>query len=232
MKQNKAFTIGIEGSDGAGKETQTTLLRTALESLGKKVTSISFPRYQKTCGGKLLYEAFKSERAPQYEFSKTPPEAASLIYAADRLESLPFLNELISSNDVVIFDRYVESNLLHQGGKLSSGKRETFAKWLYGVEYELNGLPHPDLMIYLSVPYEVSIARAEKRAMLKGDKPDFLEQNKQYVKQGNEAGIFYANLFNWNIITCVSKKGKSLYELTAQEVHSLILKALPPDIIK
>lgn len=228
--RNRAYMIAIEGSDGAGKETQTTLLRAAFEAKGKKVVSVSFPRYNHTRGGKLLFEAFKSLRSPQYDFANAPPEAASLIYAADRIESLPFLQELMSSHDVLIFDRYVESNLLHQGGKFDEERREAFANWLYELEYGMNKMPRPDLMLYLSVPFSVSIKRAHDRAQLKGERPDFLEQDEKYVRNGSEAGLFYAKLLGWKIINCTRDEGGMLYELTTAEVNKEILKALPEDI--
>jgi len=37
--------IAIEGGDGSGKATQSKLLTTYLESLGKKVHTVAFPRH-------------------------------------------------------------------------------------------------------------------------------------------------------------------------------------------
>ena len=115
-----ARTIAFEGSDGAGKATQTDRLFNFLEQQGKKVARVSFPRYTETLGGKLLFEVMKGERSDNYGFSKSDSKVASLLYAMDRLESKDYLNDLIRSSDVLIFDRYVESNLLHQGGKFKT----------------------------------------------------------------------------------------------------------------
>lgn len=219
----KARTISIEGSDGAGKETQTNLLVSFLEKQGKKVGRVSFPRYNQTLGGTLLYEVMKGERADSFSFSKVSPKIASKLYAMDREESLPFLRALIEKNDVVIFDRYVESNLLHQGGKFdTTEERVSFAEWLVRFEYDDIKLPKPDEIVYLSLPFWLSRKRAEIRSALGGSKLDAVEKDIDYVKRGHEAGIFYAEYFSWNVVEGLKDKR----ELTPDEVHSQVLSAL------
>lgn len=194
--------IAVEGSDGTGKATQTDLLEKWFASRGKRVVRISFPRYNRTVGGSLIYEVLKGERAESYGFVNTEPKAASLLYAMDRRESLPFLSEAVANNDVVIFDRYVESNLLHQGGKLPESERDEFSRWLFNLEYGTLGLPRPQLVIYLSIPFEVSLRRATKRAEEVGGKLDAVESNLDYVKAGFEAGHFYAETLGWEVVDC------------------------------
>ncbi len=214
-----AKLIAIEGSDGAGKETQTGLLFKHLEGQGKKVARVSFPRYNQTLGGSLLFEVLKSERALKYGFSKVDPRVASKLYAMDREESLPHLRELITQNDVVIFDRYVQSNLLHQGGKFKTDEeRVAFAEWLYRLEYEDIGLPPPDEVVYLSLPFWLSRKRAELRAQSGGSKLDAVEQDIDYVKAGHEAGIFYAKHFGWMVIDGI-ENGQ---EVSSAEIHRKI----------
>lgn len=219
----KIKLVAIEGSDGAGKATQTDMLAKYLQRHGIKVGRVSFPRYNETSGGTLLFEFLKSASASQYDFVNANPKLASRIYAQDRFESLGYLQELIAQNDVVIFDRYVESNLLHQGGKLKSDTEIlNFANWLYNLEYNELGLPKPDVTIYLDIPPEVSYARALKRAAEKGESLDAVESNKEYVANGTKAGRLYADFFGWQIIQCVVPNiDKSLppYESTPLEIH-------------
>lgn len=218
-----ARLIGFEGSDGTGKETQTDLLFKLLESQGKKVARISFPRYKQTLGGSLLYEVMKSERSKSYGFSKASPRIASKLYAIDREESLPFLNDLIANNEVVIFDRYVQSNLLHQGGKFKSDQeRIDFAEWLYRLEYDDIGLPKPHEIVYLSIPFWLSRKRTELRAEGCDDKLDAVESDIEYVKQGHEAGQFYAKYFRWIVVSGLEGK----VELSRDEIHRKICKKL------
>lgn len=214
-----ARLVVIEGSDGAGKETQTNLLFKYFESQGKKVARVSFPRYNQTLGGTLLYEVLKSERAPKYGFSKVDPRIASKLYTMDREESLPYLHALLENNEIVISDRYVESNLLHQGGKfVDDADKVSFANWLYATEYDEVKLPKPDEIVYLSLPFWLSRKRAELRAQNGGPKLDAVESDIEYVKQGHEAGIFYANHFKWMVIEGV-ENGQ---EVSAKEIHRKI----------
>jgi dTMP kinase len=54
---------------------------------------------------------------------------------------------------VIIFDRYVSASMLHQGSKIADiDAREEFLRWVEHVEYEIFGMPRPDLTIYLDVP--------------------------------------------------------------------------------
>ena len=220
----KAFKIAFEGSDGAGKETQTSLLTKVIFDSGKKVGRVSFPRYQDTVGGNLLHHALGKDKnhMPDFSFANLDPYAASLIYAADRRESLPFLNELIANSDVLVFDRYVESNLLHQGGKFKTDdEREKFGKWLFNLEYGMLDLPSPQLTIYLSLPWEVSEARAKARAQGNGLIPDLVEMDKEYLRASHSAGQFYAKHFGWTVIDCY-EYGR---ELSRDEIHKKVLAA-------
>ena len=201
-----ALTIGIEGSDGVGKATQSKMLKEYFESLSKKVAVVSFPRYTETCGGKILWELMKSERSGYYSFVNLPPRVASLFYAADRLESKSWLEKLILTNDVVIFDRYVESNLIHQGGKLVSVKeRHDLLEYVKGLEYGTHNLPKPDKILYLSLPVEISIARAVARAKEMGVKLDSVESDFLYLENSCASGMFYAEHLGWNVINCENK---------------------------
>lgn len=214
-----ARLIVIEGSDGAGKETQAKLLFDYLVGQGKKVATVSFPRYRQTLGGWMLWEVLKSERASQYSFSKVDPRIASKLYTMDREESLPYLQDLLQNNEIVISDRYVESNLLHQGGKFADdADKVAFAEWLYSVEYGDVKLPVPDEIVYLSLPFWLSRKRAQERASSGGPKLDAVESDIEYVKQGHRSGLFYAEHFDWTTVDGIEED----VELTREEIHKRI----------
>jgi len=219
-----AITIAIEGSDGAGKATQTELLVQHLEQNHNKVGRVSFPRYNTTSAGTLLFEFLKSNKAAEYDFVNANPKLASRIYAQDRFESLAYLNDLIAQNDFVVFDRYVESNLLHQGGKLKTNDEMlAFANWLFGLEYGELVLPRPDIIVYLDLPYSFSYERAFKRAREKGEELDAVESNMDYVRRGSEAGRIYAEMFGWDVVKCVTfPEPHFAYELKPEEIHMKI----------
>ncbi len=188
-----------------------------------KVARVSFPRYTETVGGKLLYEVMKSDRADEYNWSKVDPLVASMLYATCRKESEMYLNGLIAENNVLIFDRYVESNLLHQGGKFSSEKdRLAFAEWLFGLEYDFLKLPRPQEIVYLTIPFWLSRKRAQLRQDGGGAKLDAVEKDIEYVKAGHNAGIFYAKHFQWHTVDGF----KDDKELSVEEIHLQVKLAL------
>ena len=163
-----------------------------------------------------MWEVLKSERASQYGFSKVDPRIASKLYTMDREESLPYLHDLLQNNEIVISDRYVESNLLHQGGKFASDDEKiAFAEWLYSVEYDDVKLPMPDEIVYLALPFWISRKRAKDRAEKGGPKLDAVESDIEYVKQGHNAGLFYAEHFSWKVIEGMAFQT----ELTREEIH-------------
>lgn len=214
----KAFQIAIEGPDGAGKGTQTNLLVQRLESEGYRVARVSFPRYKDTWAGKLLREALKSERAEEYDFLHASPEAASLLYAADRLQSVPYLLALSEENDVIVYDRAVASNLIHQGSKFKSDQeRKNFLEFIERTEYR-SGFPRPDMTVFLSLPFEISMARAKARAEQLGEKADVVEVDAVYMKQSHRSGIFYALQCNWTLIEGI----RGLKELSPNDIHDAL----------
>jgi dTMP kinase len=164
-KQYAGKIIVIEGSDGTGKETQAKLLTENLERFGYTVTTLPFPRYRSsTVGGRLLYHTIKSEHADEYMLSQVDPYAASLLYVMDRVESIPYIKKLIQEFDYVIMDRYYTANLLHQGAKFADlTERNRFLDSIHNIEVSQLGIPEADIIIYLTLPFEVSLSRMEKR---------------------------------------------------------------------
>lgn len=221
-------TISIEGSDGAGKATTTKLLKEYLSGLelGTKVVSISFPRYQDTLGGKLCYEVLKSDRKEYYNFISSRPKIASLLYAMDRAESKEEIEKMIHKNDYLIFDRYIASNFIHQGGKISDDEeRGKLISFLSDLEYGEFGLPKPDITFFLYLPTHIAMKNKEEQR-LRGQnvKMDAGENDSIYLENSNKAGLWCTKKYGWHQIDCfdeVIQKQKS-----PQEVLGEILKIL------
>ena len=113
--------IVIEGTDCSGKETQAKKLIEKLQNDGICVSEYSFPNYSsptgKIVGGPYLgksyiCEGWFSETAP-----KVDPKVSSLYFVADRRYNIGVIKEKLASGENVILDRYVYSNMAHQGGK-------------------------------------------------------------------------------------------------------------------
>jgi len=167
MKQGPL--IVIEGSDGAGKETQAKAL---VKELSKKyhVTYFDFPRYRESLAGELVGRGLAGEFG---DFVALPAEIASLPYMLDRVSAIPKITQALSQG-IVVCNRYTPSNAAYQSGKFASKKkRDTFVRWLEKLEYRELGIPKPTLVLYLHVPLAVSqelIAEKKKRAYLGGKK--------------------------------------------------------------
>lgn len=155
----------IDGADGAGKATQVALLAERLRAEGREVETLDFPQYQTNIFGKLLRECLDGKRG---DFLHMDPRVASSLYAADRFQSKPRIEAWLAAGKIVILDRYVSANMLHQGGKLRDiAEIEEFLTWLDEVEHGLFGLPRPDTIMYLDVPLTVR-KRLKQEAIMAG----------------------------------------------------------------
>lgn len=157
-----AFLVAIEGADGAGKHTTATLLRDRLAAEGLRAAVIGFPRYGETVGGVTIGRLLAGELG----LSAGPREAA-VLYALDRLESRDAIAAASEANEVVIFDRYVASNMAYQAARVPEGEARALIDWILALETGSFALPGPALSIYLDTPWDVArelILRKAQRA--------------------------------------------------------------------
>ncbi len=228
--KSKGKIIVIEGSDGTGKETQTHLLIENIQKLGHSVTSIAFPRYSSgTLGGKLLHLTIKSEHASEYKLSTINPYSASLLYVMDRVESTSYIKELLDTYDFVIMDRYYTANLLHQGAKFDNEiERNRFLDTMYTIEVEQLHIPKADIVIYLTLPFAVSLARMERRHKELGIAIDQTEKDHEYIKNSTERGLDIAKHLGWSVIEGVEldASGNIIKEYSKEERQEHVLQTL------
>jgi dTMP kinase len=141
--------IAIEGIDGSGKGTQAARLVDALRAGGKRVELISFPRYRDTFFGERIGDFLNGRFG---SLADVHPFLAAVLFAGDRLESRALLEECLRTNDVVILDRYVASNVAHQASKRTGIERSELIEWIERLEFEVNRLPRPDGVVLLDLP--------------------------------------------------------------------------------
>ena len=172
--------VAIEGIDGSGKATQAQLLVDRCRGVGLQFTKLAFPQYGKTPFAEAISEYLNGAYGGVGEVH---PKLVSVLFAADRYAARDAILASIGNVDVVVADRYVASNLAHQGAKLKEGERDAFIDWLCSIEYGVFGLPHADLTLFLDLP----LATAGRLVQAKGDRsPD------QVQKEGEQKG--YTNL--------------------------------------
>ena len=232
MKKGKI--IVIEGTDCSGKETQTRLLVEKLEKENIKVKRLSFPIYDtptgKIIGACLLGKIDMCNELLQTDHSffsegggNIDSLAAINLYAADRRYNLPKIESLINEGYVVIIDRYVTSNMAHRGGLLDS-KEERLKIYdkIDKLEYEINELPRPDKTLLLYLPYEYACELKKNRQ----EAPDEAEKNADYLKKGEAAYLELAEIYNYDIIDCVSDKQIRSIEEINNELYDKIMDVI------
>jgi len=214
--------IVLEGIDGSGKRTQLAMLARAFTSRSIPFTQVSFPRYDGFFG-KLVARFLNGEFGP---LESVDAHLSALLYAGDRLESKPHIESVLASGQAVLADRYIGSNLAHQGARVSRDKRYEFLKWLMQLEYEVYGLPVEDLVIYLRVPAaEAHRLIGEKRARAYTSlKRDLQESSLSHLEAASDVYEELARQPNWVRIGCFNAATRALD--TPEEIHRKILAAV------
>ena len=219
----KGKLIVIDGTDGSGKATQVDLLTKRLKKEGHTVKVVDFPEYYKNFFGEFIGHCLSEQ---YYNFLSVHPKIVSVLYAADRWESSYEMREWLSKGYIVIANRYVSANQIHQGGKTKDLKRRNdFLKWLDKMEYEVFKIPRPDITLYLSLPIDIVLKLIEKRnsskmqrAYLK-NKKDVTENDENYQINSIKSALkLEKEVQNFVKIQC-SEKGKILLR---EEIHEMV----------
>ncbi len=149
----RGMLFAIEGGDGSGKGTQAELTRSYIQDVLKRpVLKESFPRYgQESARYVERYLNGKYGNSPD----SLPPEVAGMLFAVDRMagteQIASWLNE--QPHGIAVLDRYIGSNLAHQGAKISDkAERHAFYEELQSYEYNVLCMLKPDVNIVLLVP--------------------------------------------------------------------------------
>lgn len=216
--------IVIEGTDCSGKETQSKLLKSYLEQNGIKVATFSYPQYNtptgKIIGGPLLG---KPSICPSWfnNYVEVDSKVASLYFAADRRASLPVLKELINNNEIVIIDRYIYSNMGHQGSKIEDKEeRLKMYKFLETLEFDLLELPRPDLVIFLYLPYSYGEELKKNRV----ETLDEAEKSQTHQIKSERTYLELNELYGFEKIDCFTNGTVKTREEINKEVISHVKK--------
>lgn len=194
---SKGILIVIDGNDGSGKQTQSEMLRSDFVYRGREVLQLSFPRYAETFFGQELAKALQGQYG---DFASLDPHLAALLYAADRWASKHLIQRALANGAVVICDRYVSANQIHQGGKIQDEKeREEFLTWLDMLEFGEYSLPRPDISIYLDVPPEVSEQLMSQKTR------DVVEKNPLYLRNSHASAQWLIRMRpqEWVHVNCM-----------------------------
>lgn len=221
--------IVIDGPDGTGKNTTTNrvvdLLRTRRPLGDREIFTESFPDYSAYFGKQVRNylngdDANELVRVP--EEIRADPLLASMPYAEDRYWTyIKRMKANLEKGGVYILDRYVQSNMAHQGAKVPDIKdRDVFCAKIVLLEHSIFGLPHADHTIILNLEESLRDARVKSRRQeLAGQTwqvgiTDIHEQNDAYMAEVAWEYLRLAKDNDWAIVNCNHDR----YELTPEEV--------------
>lgn len=212
--------IVLDGLDASGKNTQSKILEEFLKEQNVNVKRVEYPNYASNSSA-LVKQYLNGEI---YEdLFKVNPFAASSFYACDHYITFEknWKNEYFKDY-VIIADRYVSSNIVHQMVKLKESEWESFIGWIYDYEIKKLGLPKEDVLIYLDVEPEVSKKLMQKRNNVK----DIHEKNFNYLKSCRRAALFAAEKLNWKVLKCSDEV--EIFEIStiANKIKKLVLNII------
>ena len=176
MTLNNGKIIVVEGTDKAGKGTQSRLLLNALKISGIRCAKMDFPDYTTPIGQEI--RAFLDGRR-NYTM-----EVKHMLLSANRWEKKNEIERMIKKDTIIIMNRYYQSNIVY-GVSHNLG-----LKWLLNLD---KGLPKEDLAIVLEVNPNISYQRAPR------DRDTFEMDQKLLMKVHKNYRIL-AKQFNWKII--------------------------------
>jgi dTMP kinase len=226
----KGKLIVIDGTDGSGKATQVKLLKERLSREGYIVKLLDFPEYYKNFFGKFIGHCLSEQ---YYNWINIHPKIASMAYAADRWESSEEIKNWLKKGYIIISNRYVSANQIHQGGKISNNKkRESFIKWLDEMEYKVFKIPRPSAVFYLHVPMNIILKLIEERnkktsRAYTGKRKDIVEGNIPYLTNSHKTADWLSkNQKGWIKIECAENDEIRTREDIHEEIYEKVKKIL------
>jgi dTMP kinase len=199
--------IVLEGIDGSGKGTQAARLAETAVAAGRTVASFSFPLYDENPFSRAIGRYLNGELGA---LEDVHPALSALLYACDRFHARPELERAIEEHDLVVCDRYVGSNLAHQGSQLQGEERERLLEWLLEVEYGEFRLPKPDLVVLLDAHPKLArelVAKKGARSYTSLE-ADILESDEAHGDASREIYLELARRDDWHVVGTAREDGR------------------------
>jgi len=224
----KGKLIVLDGTDGSGKGTQTDLLIERLRQEGKRVEKADFPRY-----GQWSAQFVERHLRGEFGDAHSNPKQASLFFALDRFAASPEIKNWLAEGKIVISNRYVSANKGHQLGKITDEKKMSdFLNWLNETEYQILGIPVPDLTLFLHMSPEIGqrlVDKKEEREYTHGKKRDIYEADVDHLRNAERAYLFCLKndrTENWKKIVCFEGDQPKTREEIHEDIYQTIMEVL------
>ena len=234
MKKGKFFVF--EGIDGCGKATQTKLLAEFFVKKGYKVEKIDFPQHGERSSA--MVDDYLNGKYGSAE--EVGPYVASVFYATDRYDASFRIKKWVDEGKIVVSDRYLVSNIGHQGGKLKNKKKwKKYVNWLYNLEYGIFKIPKPDYTFILKTSAEFSLKLANKITdknkqarrvsyLGKSGKQDIHEKDGSHLTNALNSYLMAAKEFpnDFKVIECLDEDKMFSPEIINQKIIKVVEKKL------
>lgn len=225
MTTGRGIFIAIEGTDGSGKGTQCRHLVARLKREGYDVATFDFPQYDQPSSF-FVQQYLNGKYGTAAEVG---PYTASLFYALDRFEAAPHIRQALDQGKVVIANRFVGSNMAHQGTKFQHAEeRRGFFIWLDNLEFEMLKIPRPSLSLVLRVPAETAqhlVDQKEPRSYTE-QKRDLHEADLTHLKRSVEVYDDMCQLFPNDFARIDCTRDNQLIAVNA--IHDIIWQKVEP----
>jgi dTMP kinase len=194
---NKGKIIVVEGTDKAGKGTQSKLLINALKLSGRICTIMDFPDYTTPIGQEI--RAFLDGRR-NYAM-----EVKHMLLSANRWEKKDEIESMLKKDTIIIMNRYYQSNIVY------GVSHDLSLKWLLNLD---KGLPKEDVVIVLEVNPNTSYQRVP------GDRDTF-EMDQKLLMKVHKNYRKFAKQFNWKVVN-----GEKVSEQVHNKIMNIVRNVL------
>jgi dTMP kinase len=188
--------IVIEGTDKAGKSSQSRMLAEALKVSGKVCVILDFPDYTTPIGMEI--KAFLEGKRDYLS------EVKHLLFSANRWEKKKEIESMLENGTIIVMNRYWQSNLVYGAANGMD------INWLLRLD---KGLPKEDITLVILVNPSISSKRAEMQDAFESDTQLAASAYKNYLK--------FAKQYRWKVID-----GSKSKEQVHQEIMKIIRKEL------